>query len=114
MNATRLPFVPSEEVEVLRRTWLAGFDRDPPTLELELTDSSFVKVAWDAEYNHRNLYVATDRAADYVTATGAETRLSEDVLGPICAEVEAACRSHDSNDRAEYLDDAMSFEDGRR
>lgn len=98
------------ELTVVRRGWIIV---DQPELECELVDGSYIKIAWDTDYNHRLLYVAADKSADYISATADQTGLPEDVLAPLVDEVESAVRHHIAEERSEYMGDAMSFEDGR-
>ncbi len=81
-------------VQVLSTLWLSGYDTDPPTLELRLSNGGYVKIGWDMTYSHRLLWWAPDRQADFVTATPAMTGLDPDVFGPLVDEVAQAAESH--------------------
>lgn len=91
-------------VVVLGSCWLDGYDSEPPTLELRLSNGAYVKIGFDADYWHRLLWFAPDASADYQSATGAQTGLDPDVLESYCHAVEDAVRAHESNLRVEYLD----------
>ena len=108
MNALTRPVV-----VVVGSCWLDGDDADPPTLELRLSNGSYVKVGFDVDYWHRLLWFAPNRSADYQSATGAMTGLDPDVLNSYCNATEDAARCHESNLRSEWNADAMSHGDGQ-
>ncbi len=96
----QLPAMPT----IIGRTWLDGHDSDPPTLELRLSNGTYVKVGWDSDYSHRLFWFASCATADFVSCTAAATGLSADELGPLEDEVKRAVEAHESNCRAEYED----------
>ena len=88
------------------RCWLDG-DRDPPSLELRLSDRSYVRVGYDLDYHHRLLWWAPDGETDFVSVTAERTGLDEDTLGPLEAEVESAVRHWDAELSARYPDNGL-------
>ena len=54
-------------VVVVRSTWLDGYDSDPPTLELELSDGRYLKVGFDVDYQHPLVWMAVDGDAEFVS-----------------------------------------------
>lgn len=99
-------------IEVAGFVWLNN-DRDPPTLELRLTNGAYVKVEYDTQHHHCYLWFAPNKQADFIAATTAMTGLEADQLAPFKDQAEQATRAHESQQRAEFEADAMSQEDGR-
>jgi len=89
---------------VTAKHWVSGFDRDPPRLELKLSDGSYVLVGWDSDYSHALVFVAATLDADFTSCVASETGLHPGELAALVDEVAAATEAHDSLDRAEYLD----------
>ncbi len=100
-------------VEVLGSIWLDGDDADPPTLELRLSDGRYLKLAYDLSYSHPLVWAAENKAADFVSIPARESGLG-DALEPYLDQVAHAAECHASNQRAEWMGDAMSFEDYQR
>ncbi len=71
-EAMRVPFVP-ESLTIISKCWLDGHDSDPPTLEVKLSDGSYLKVGYDTDYHHPLVWLATDKHADFVTAVASES-----------------------------------------
>ncbi len=92
---------------------LDGDKDDPPTVEMRLEDGSFVKVGYDLDARLPVIWVANSREAEFVISTKDGACMVPGVLECICDEVEQMAISFESNRRAEYLNDAMSYSDGR-
>lgn len=108
---TSLPYVVTE-IAVVSSAWLVGADRDPPSLELELSDGSFLKLSWDIDYSCPIVWSASDKSSDYESVAAASTVLGDAIVS-FLDEAEAAVRAHASNDRAEWEADANNYSDGR-
>lgn len=87
---------------IISRCWLDGYDSDPPTMELKLSDGSYLKVGWDSDYSHPLVYVAEDVFSEFVSCNSRETGIDLGDLESIVDEVAASTIAHDSNNRSEY------------
>ena len=109
MNATTsLPAL----LSVVSRLWLQE-GRDPPRLEVRLSDGSYLLVGWDSGYSFANVLRAATGVDDFESIPSRECGLSGDELGALVDEVQRATSEHNSNDRSEWLSDADSYGDGR-
>ncbi len=76
-------------VTVVSSFWLDG-DVHPPSMELVLSDGTFVQLRWDVGYSCRNILRARNEHEDFADCTGDETGLSADVLWDFVQQVERA------------------------
>ncbi len=82
-------------VTVVSSFWLDG-DVHPPSLELVLSDGTFVQLRWDISYATRNVLRARNEHEDFADCTGDETGLSADLLWEFVQQVEAAVTQWDA------------------
>ena len=108
MNAATFPAL----LSVVSRLWLQE-GRDPPRLEVRLSDGSYLLVGWDSDYSFANVLRAATGVDDFESIPSRECGLSGDELGALVDEVQRRTSQHNDCERAEFLGDAMSFEDGR-
>jgi len=80
-------------LEVVSTIWLAGDDRDPPTLELRLSSGRYLKLSFDWDYKTPLLWAAADEHADYESIPFRESGLG-DALEPFIDEVANAAEAH--------------------
>ena len=105
MNALSRPVVVS-------KIWLQC-GSDPPECEARLSTGAYLLVRWDSDYSHPVILKAGNGVADFASIPARESGLSVEALDELVEEVKRAVECHESNERAEYMGDAMSVEDGR-
>ncbi len=104
----------SKLVEVLRTIWLDGDDADPPTLELALSDGSYVRLSYDVDYHHPLVWRAADKDDDYESIPARESGLGDAIEPYIDQAAEAAqshARQHCDDDGADYAMDSEAARD---
>ncbi len=99
MNARLFPS--PKPVTITREIWLGG-DSNPPSLELSLSDGSFVQVRYDSQYNCRNLFRYADETEIGNTCIGEDTGLSPEVLADVVDRVADAVKAYDRETSDSY------------
>lgn len=95
---------------IFGKAWIDG-DSNPPSIELLLSDGTYVRIGWDIDYNCRLLWWSPDGETDFVPCTADRIALHPDVLFALVTEAKQAVEEYDAKQRREYLADPMSYAD---